>query len=58
MGLLDSSRVSKIIFHLKDFGQIFLTTTGVDYLEKIKEMYNEDEVNAYKVVKGSVTQDK
>ena len=55
---LDSSRVSKIIFHLKDFGQIFLTTTGVDYLEKIKEMYNEDEVNAYKVVKGSVTQDK
>lgn len=54
---LDSSRVSKIISHLKDFGQIFLTTTGVDYLEKIKEMYNENEVNAYKVVKGSITRE-
>lgn len=51
---LDSGRVSKIISHLKDFGQIFLTTTGEDYLQKIKEMYKEDEINVFKVVKGSV----
>ncbi|HLT24907.1 MAG TPA: DNA replication and repair protein RecF [Ignavibacteria bacterium] len=51
---LDAGRVSKIISHLKDFGQIFLTTTGDDYLQKIKEMYKEDEINVFKVVKGSV----
>lgn len=52
---LDSSRVSKIISHLKDFGQIFLTTTGEDYLEKIKEMYNEDEISVFNVIKGNVS---
>lgn len=51
---LDSSRVSKIISHLKDFGQIFLTTTGDDYLQKIKEMYKENEISVFKVVKGNV----
>lgn len=54
---LDSGRVSKIIAHLKDFGQIFLTTTGEDYLEKIREMYGTDEISVYKVVKGNAVQE-
>ena len=53
---LDSGRVFKIISHLKEFGQIFLTTTGEDYLKKIEEMYGEDEIEVFKVVRGNVTE--
>ena len=53
---LDSGRVFKIILHLKEFGQIFLTTTGEDYLKKIEEMYGEDEIEVFKVVRGNVTE--
>lgn len=53
---LDSGRVSKIVSHLKDFGQIFLTTTGDDYLKKIKEIYGDNEIAVFKVVKGSAVQ--
>lgn len=54
---LDSGRVSKIISHLKDFGQIFLTTTGEDYLEKIRGMYGEGEIAVFKVVKGNAVRE-
>ncbi|MEZ4688742.1 MAG: hypothetical protein R3A12_00625 [Ignavibacteria bacterium] len=32
---LDQSRVSKIISHLKEYGQIFLTTTDRSYLDNL-----------------------
>ena len=52
---LDAERVSKIISHLKDFGQIFLTTIEENYLEDIKKMYNNDEISVFKVSNGNVS---
>ncbi len=51
---LDSSRVSMIISHLKDFGQIFLTTTNLEYSENLKKFYSDSEIKVMKVDKGRV----
>ncbi|MBC8489561.1 MAG: DNA replication and repair protein RecF [Ignavibacteria bacterium] len=51
---LDSNRVSKIISHLKDYGQIFLTTTDIKYKSSIEKFYDDNEISTYKVLNGCV----
>ena len=51
---LDESRVSKIISHLKDYGQIFLTTTDKSYLENLKEFYTEREISVFEIELGKI----
>lgn len=53
---LDESRISKIISHLKDYGQIFLTTTDKSYYENLDEFYNENEISVFKIELGNVIQ--
>lgn len=53
---LDSERVTKIISYLKDFGQIFLTTTEIGYIDNIKNFYNNNDVNIFKVEDNSIIQ--
>lgn len=54
---LDAGRVSKIIAHLKDFGQIFLTTTERSYLKDIESYYSENEMCVFKVNNGAVVKE-
>lgn len=51
---LDDSRVSKIVSHLKDYGQIFLTTTDRSYTENLKEFYSEKEISVFEINQGKV----
>ncbi|MDZ4711632.1 MAG: DNA replication and repair protein RecF [bacterium] len=51
---LDESRVSKIISHLKDYGQIFLTTTDAGYITNLKEFYRDDEISSFQIEKGNL----
>ena len=51
---LDSERVSKIISHLKNYGQIFLTTTGTGYSKELKEFYVKESINYFKIENGKV----
>lgn len=51
---LDPVRVSKIVSHLKDYGQIFLTTTDKNYLSELKNFYRDDEISLFKIVNGKV----
>lgn len=51
---LDSKRVSKIISHLKEYGQIFLTTTDFSYKDKLDKFYNDEEISLYEVKNGDV----
>lgn len=51
---LDSERVSMIISHLKNYGQIFLTTTGTGYSKELKEFYDEGSINYFKIENGKV----
>ena len=51
---LDSQRVSKIISHLKNYGQIFLTTTGTGYSKELKEFYDEKSINYFKIENGKI----
>lgn len=53
---LDSERVSKIISHLKNYGQIFLTTTGLGYSKELKEFYDEGSINYFKIENGRVVE--
>lgn len=55
---LDKTRVSKIVAHLKNYGQIFLTTTNKDYNGEIKKYYNEDEINFFEIESGKVIERK
>lgn len=54
---LDENRVSMIISHLKEFGQIFLTTTNKNYAENLSKFYNPSEMKIFKVVNGKVFTD-
>ena len=54
---LDENRVSMIISHLKEFGQIFLTTTNKGYAENLSKFYNPSEMKIFKVVNGKVYND-
>jgi DNA replication and repair protein RecF len=49
---LDHTRVAQIVSHLKDYGQIFLTTADHTHIEKMKRFYAEDEISAYTVFEG------
>lgn len=51
---LDEERVSMIISHLKDYGQIFLTTTNRDYAERLKTFYSDDEISEFYIEDGNV----
>ena len=51
---LDESRISKIISHLKDYGQIFLTTTDKDYLHNLKNFYKDSEISVFEIEEGKV----
>jgi DNA replication and repair protein RecF len=51
---LDESRVSKIISHLKDYGQIFLTTTDRNYKKNLLEFYEEKEISEFRIENGRV----
>lgn len=51
---LDSSRVSKIVSHLKEYGQIFLTTTSRNYADDLKDFYCKDEINFFQIENGRV----
>ncbi len=54
---LDEHRVSMIISHLKEFGQIFLTTTNRGYAENLSKFYKSSEMKIFKVVNGKVFND-
>ena len=54
---LDENRVSMIISHLKEFGQIFLTTTNKGYAENLSKFYNPSEMKIFKVINGKVFTD-
>lgn len=54
---LDENRVSMIISHLKEFGQIFLTTTNKGYAENLSKFYSPSEMKIFKVVNGKVFTD-
>ena len=49
---LDESRVSMIISHLKDYGQIFLTTTDKSYADKIRSFYKNEEISEFRIENG------
>ena len=53
---LDETRVSKIISHLKDYGQIFLTTTGKNYNDNLKQFYSEEEISVFKIDNGKTVE--
>jgi DNA replication and repair protein RecF len=52
---LDAERVFKIISHLKDFGQIILTSVDTGYNEKFREIFGKDEISYIKVTNGELT---
>lgn len=54
---LDSKRVSGIISHLKDYGQIFLTATDLSYSESLKKFYSGESIS-YFYVKGGILEKK
>ena len=53
---LDSERVSKIISHLKNYGQIFLTTTGLEYSKELRRFYENGSINYFKIENGKVVE--
>lgn len=55
---LDSERVLKIISHLKDFGQIILTSVDSGYNEEFSEIFRKDEINYIKVTNGELKYEK
>jgi DNA replication and repair protein RecF len=52
---LDSGRVSKIVSHLKEYGQIFLTTTDIGYAKELENYYSKDEISFFEINNGSVS---
>lgn len=55
---LDTERVFKIISHLKDFGQIVLTSVDTGFNEKFREIFDEDEISYIKVNNGKLSYEK
>jgi len=54
---LDSGRISNIISHLNNFGQVMLTTTDMNYSEGINRFYDKDEISLFKIKEGKVNND-
>jgi DNA replication and repair protein RecF len=52
---LDSGRVSKIVSHLKEYGQIFLTTTDIEYAKELDNYYAKDEISFFEISNGNVS---
>lgn len=52
---LDTERVFKIISHLKDFGQIILTSVDTGYNEKFREIFENKEISYIKVSSGKLS---
>ncbi|MCI0474171.1 MAG: DNA replication and repair protein RecF [Ignavibacteria bacterium] len=52
---LDSGRVSKIVSHLKEYGQIFLTTTDIGYAKELENYYTKDEISFFEINGGNVS---
>ncbi|MBI5402283.1 MAG: DNA replication and repair protein RecF [Ignavibacteriae bacterium] len=55
---LDSERVFMIISHLKDFGQIILTSVDSVYNEKFREIFNGNEISYIKISNGKLSYEK
>ncbi len=55
---LDAERVFKIISHLKDFGQIVLTSVDTGYNDKFIEIFEVDEISYIQVKKGKLEYEK
>jgi DNA replication and repair protein RecF len=55
---LDAERVFKIISHLKDFGQIILTSVDTGYNGKFKDIFGTEEISYIKVLKGEISYEK
>lgn len=51
---LDEHRVSKIISHLKNYGQIFMTTTDKSYMDNLKKFYSENEISVFNIENGTI----
>lgn len=51
---LDSTRVLKIMSHLNEFGQIFLTSTDKNYFDELKNIFKKEEISLYKITNGNV----
>ncbi|MEO8664206.1 MAG: DNA replication and repair protein RecF [Ignavibacteria bacterium] len=51
---LDENRVSKIISHLKEYGQIFLTTTDLSYTQNLKSFYDDNEISVFQIEQGEL----
>lgn len=51
---LDESRVSCIVSHLRDYGQIFLTTTEKAYSENLEEFYDSGDIKIFRIEHGKV----
>ena len=49
---LDSARVIKIISHLNDFSQIFLTSTDKNYFDELKKLYDKSDISLHKILNG------
>ena len=49
---LDHSRVAQIVSHLRDYGQIFLTTADHTHIDKMKRFYEDSEIAAFTVIEG------
>lgn len=51
---LDHDRVGQIVSHLKDYGQIFLTTADHTHIDKMKRYYADSEISAFEINEGKV----
>jgi DNA replication and repair protein RecF len=55
---LDSERVFMIISHLKDFGQIILTSVDTGYNDRFRKIFGIDEISYIKVTNGELFYEK
>jgi DNA replication and repair protein RecF len=52
---LDAGRISNIISHLNNFGQVMLTTTDSEYSKGMNEFFNDDEISHFRINEGTVS---
>ncbi len=55
---LDAERVIKIIAHLKDFGQIILTSVDTMYNDKFSKIFGANEINYMKIINRKLIYEK
>lgn len=54
MSELDSFRVNKIINHIPNFSQVFITSTDTDYIDSLQDYLGESDIRILKVENNSV----